>query len=179
MRPFTKCLMLTAVLAGCDAAANPLEPASTDSSKPSLVIADPQPRVPERSVVRELFSFVLDNPCNGELVQITIESVHTFQGVTTDPGSGFFIHWTDFIHESGTGLGESGTEYLFNVTDKVVFESPSGPAPQVTVTSYQTVLFVSQGSSPNFTLRERFHITVLPDGTFKVTSDVESGECRG
>lgn len=179
MRPFTQCLMLTAVLTGCDATAALQDSASTDAPAPRRVIADPQPRVPERSVAREVFSFVLDNPCNGELVQITIESVHTFQGVTTDPGSGLYFHWTDFIHESGTGLGESGTEYLFNVTDKVVFESPSGPAPQVTVTSYQTVLFVSQGSSPNFTLLERFHITVLPDGTFKVTSDVERGECRG
>ncbi len=80
MRRFTKCLMLAGLLAGCDAAAGPSEPANSAAPTPSLAT-----RVSERFVVTEPFSEVFDNPCNGTSVQVIGEIVHTFHGVTEFP----------------------------------------------------------------------------------------------
>ena len=174
MRQFTKCMLLTGLLAGCDAAASPLEPGSIAAPGPSLARL-----VSEHFTVTDPFSEVFDNPCNGTSVQVTGQIVHTFHGVTDSPGSGLFLHWKDTYRVSGTGLGDDGTTYVFNDTDTEIFQSPSPSAPQVTFTSFDTIRLVSKGSSPNFMVHTRFHITITPAGTFKVTSEFDNADCRG
>ena len=174
MRPFVKCLMLTGLLAGCDAAAGPLDPASTAAPGPSLASL-----VSEGFVVTEPFSEVFDNPCNGTAVLMTGEIVHTFHGVTDSPGSGLFLHLKDTFRITATGLGDDGTEYVFTDMSTEIFQSPSPPAPQFTFTAFADGRIVSKGPSPNFMVGFRFHVTVTPDGTFKVTSEVEHVDCRG
>jgi len=169
-----KCLMLTGLLAGCDAAANSVEPGGLAAPGPSLAAL-----VSEHYSVTEPFSMVFDNPCNGTTVQVMGQIVHTFQGVTDVPGSDLFMHWKDNFRVSGTGLGSDGTRYVFNDTDMEIFQSPTQTAPQVTFTSHDAPRLVSKGSSPNFMIHLQFHVTVTPDGTLKVLAELDHTECRG
>ena len=166
--------MLTGLLAGCDAAANSLEPESLAIPGPSLAAL-----VSERYSLTEPFSMVFDNPCNGTSVQVDGQIVHTFHGVTDSPGSGLFLHWLDNYRVSGTGLGNDGTTYVFNDFDREIFESPTPTAPEITFTSDDAPRLVSQGSSPNFMVHLRFHVTITPDGTFRVLAELDHAECRG
>ena len=165
---------LTVLLAGCDAVAGPLDPATTAAPDPSLASL-----VSERTVVTEPFLEVIDNPCNGTAVQMTGEIVHTFHGVTDSPGSGFFLHWKDTARITATGVGDDGTEYVFTDMDTQIFQSPRPPEPPVTFTAFTDGHIVSKGPSPNFMVGFRIHVTVTPDGTVKVTSEVEHVDCRG
>ena len=174
MRRFTTCLMLTGLLAGCDAATSSLEPGSLSAPGPTLAAL-----VSERFTETDPFLEVLDNPCNGTSVQITGEIAHTFHGVTDAPGSGMFHHWKDTYRVSGAGLGSDGTTYVFNDSDTEIFQSPNPSSPQITFTSYDGTRLVSKGSSPNFIALLRFHVTVTPDGTLTVTSELDHAECRG
>jgi hypothetical protein len=170
---FTAALLLTA---GCGDTL-PLEQDHGNRGPSSPALEDNKEHVQFRDTVA--ISDVFDNPCNGELVQITGESVHIFNGVGEDAESGDFTNFQDSVTDSGTGVGETGTEYLFRSTHRFIFESPNPPAPQVAITSSSWTVFVSKGPSPNFVARAVFHVTVLPDGTPQVTVDFDRAECRG
>jgi hypothetical protein len=172
MRHYTKCLILTALLAACDA---PTQPGSSDVTTPG-----PDPlKQHEGVVVRQPISDVFENPCNGELVTVTGEELHVFNGASPDPESGLFTNFEDFFKASGTGLGESGTQYVVSGADHFIFESPSPTAPQVSLTAKGSFLVVSQGGGPNFIEHFTLHITITPDGTIKVTTEFDRAECRG
>ncbi len=172
MRHITAYLAVAALLAGCD---SPTQPASVglSSTPPDLVKA----HVGE--VVREPISDVIENPCTGELLTLTGEALHVFNGVGPGAASGNFTNYTDFFKVSGTAVSESGTRYVFREIDHLTFESPSPEAPQVSFTHREGAQLVSQGGETNFIALLIFHITVLPDGSFIVTTDFDRGACRG
>jgi hypothetical protein len=170
MRHFTACLILTALLAGCD---SPTQPASVGltSSAPDLL------KQHEGEVVRQPLSFVIDNPCNGELVTLTGEELHVFNGV--DPTlEGNFTNFTDFFKLSATGVGESGTEYVIHFAEHFTFDSPTPEAPQVSFTFRGADVLVSKGAGANFIAHFTFHFTATPNG-FEVETTLDKAECRG
>ncbi len=71
MRHSTACLLLAALLAGCD---SPTQPASRGPSTSADLLKQ---HVGE--IVRQPVSFVIDNPSNGELVTVTGEELHVFK----------------------------------------------------------------------------------------------------
>jgi len=170
MRHIPTCLALATLLAGCD---SPTQPASAVLNSPDLLNA----HVGE--VVREPISDVIENPCTGELLTLTGEALHVFNGVGPGAESGNFTHYTDYFKISGTAVSASGTRYVFNEIDHFNFESPSPEAPQVTFTQREGAHLVSQGPESNFIALLIFHITVLPDGSFIITTDLDSGACLG
>ena len=172
MRQFTASLILAALLAGCE---SPTQPASVRNSPapPALVKA----HVGE--VVREPISDVIEVPCIEEVLTLTGEVLHVFNGVGPDVATGNFTNFTDFFMISGTAVGESGTEYVLNVRDHLTFESPSPEATQVSFIHKEDAQIVSKGGGTNFIAFLTFHFTVLPDGSFNVRTDFDRGECRG
>ena len=172
MRPLTICLTLAALLAGCD---SPTQPGSAGrcQTPPALIKA----HVGE--VVRKPILDVIEVPCIGEVLTLTGEALHIFNGVGPDAASGLFTNYTDLVKISGTAVGESGTQYVFNEVNKYAFGSPSPEATQVSFTHTEGAEVVSKGGETNFIALFAFHITVLPDGSFIVTTDFDRGECRG
>jgi hypothetical protein len=172
MRTITACLALAVLLAGCDSPTQPasvgVAPTSPDLLKGHL-----------GEVVREPISDVIENPCTGELLTLTGEALHVFNGVGPGAASGNFTNYTDFFRISGTAVSESGIAYVFSAVDHLTFESPSPDAPQVAFTHGEGAQLVSKGGETNFIALLTFHITVRPDGSFIVTTDFDRGECRG
>jgi hypothetical protein len=165
MRRLAQFLVAVALLTGCDAAT---EPVNNDRN---LL------KQHEGEVVRQPISDVIENPCNGEQVTLSGEELHVFNGV--DPTlQGDFTNFEDFFKASGTGLGETGTQYVFSAADHFIFESPSPPAPQVTFTAESRFIFISKAGDANFVEYATFHITVTPDGPPRITTDFDNAECR-
>jgi hypothetical protein len=171
MRHFTACLTLAALLAGCD---SPTQPASLGltSTPPALL----KEHVGE--IVRQPVSIVIDNPCNGELVTVTGEETHVFNGVGPDVETGNFTNFTDFFKFSATGVGESGTQYVFHSAEHFTFESPSPEAQHLSFTFKGADVLVSQGAGANFIAHVTFHITLTPSG-FELVTTFDRAECRG
>lgn len=113
------------------------------------------------------------------MLTLTGETLHVFNGVGPDAGTGNFTNYTDLVKVSGTAVGESGTQYVFNEVNKYAFASPSPEATQVSFTHTEGAEVVSKGGETTFIALLAFHITVLPDGSFIVTTDFDRGECRG
>lgn len=172
MRHITTYLALAVLLAGCDSPTQPVS-AGFNTSQPALIKA----HVGE--VVREAISDVIEVPCIGETLTLTGEVLHVFNGAGQGAASGNFTNYTDFFKISGTAVGESGTQYVFSEINHYTFASPSPDAIQVSFTHREGAEVVSKGGEINFVALLIFHITVLPDGSFIVTTDFDRGECRG
>lgn len=171
MRSLTTCLILAALLAGCD---SPTQPASVGltSAPPDLL----KEHVGE--IVRQPLSFVIDNPCNGELVTLTGEELHVFNGVGPDAETGNFTNFTDFFKLSAKGVGESGTQYVINFAEQFTFESPTPESHQVSLTFRSANVLVSKGAGANFIADFIIHITLTSNG-FEVETTLDKAECRG
>jgi hypothetical protein len=77
-----------------------------------------------------------------------------------------------------TGIGETtGATYHVNDLFHESFQSPSPPAPQVTITFQETLRVTGTAPGTGFTVREQFHLVVLPSSDAKVTREVESVRC--
>jgi|tagenome__1003787_1003787.scaffolds.fasta_scaffold19950355_1 hypothetical protein len=99
------------------------------------------------------------NPCNGE--EVTLSGTAHEEAHATYNGDGS-IHSTFHVNWSGvSGSGNLGNKYRAASTDIEILNEQVAYEQTVTVTER----FVSQGSAPNFTVRDQFHITVNADGT--------------
>lgn len=172
MHPVPRLLMLAALLGGCD---SPTHPGSlgNGATHPELL------KQREHVVVRQPVSAVIEDACNGELVTLTGEELHVFNGVEPFNEDNFSTRFEDLFRASGTGVGESGTGYVFTSTDHFIFTSPDPSAPQFTFTAKGRFEVVSRGGGPNFIEHATFHITLTPDGPPKVTTEFDRPECRG
>ena len=170
MRPVTAFLAVAALLAACDSPTQPVS-GETTTAGPELL----KEHVGE--VLRQALSFVV-NGCNGELVTITGEQLHVFNGVGPGVETGNYTNFTDFVKLSATGVGESGTQYVVNFAEHFTFESPSPEADHVSLIFHGGDILVSQGPDGNFIGHFTFHLVARPTG-FEVVTTFESGECRG
>jgi hypothetical protein len=166
MRRLAEFLVAVALVTGCDAATEPV------NNDPELL------KQHEGEIVRQPVSDVIENPCSGELVTITGEELHVFNGASPDPESGQFTNLEDLFQASGTGLGETGTQYVFSAADHFIFDSPSPPAPQGTFTAESRFIVTSKAGDANFVEHVTFHITFTPDGPPRITTDFDNAECR-
>ena len=98
--------------------------------------------------------------CNdGEVVTIS-GLVHEIFLLTFDGSGGVHVDFHENF-EDVTGVGSLGNTYHAPVAENSSFNAVVGHESTITVSE----LFVSQGSAPNFSLKENVHITVNPDGT--------------
>jgi hypothetical protein len=123
-------------------------------------------------------SFTVTNTCTHEDVLIS-GTIHTVDHVTERP-DGFH-----FVHEENAAVGgaitavglTSGTVY--NPTGQpLVVEATFRPGDNGELTFLNRQLFLTQGSGPNFYLREYLHVRFV-DGQAIVTRDRLSIECHG
>lgn len=116
------------------------------------------------------------NPCTGEETVITGEIVIRSNASGEEEG---LFHVEETTEVSGSGVGvTTGTRYTLRESFHHSFDSPSGAAPQYTITEHDVIHVNAQGSAGNYVVNALFHLTVTPNG---VTVDFgkESVQCRG
>ena len=120
------------------------------------------------------FNGLLFNPCNGE--QVAAEGVfHNVVRVDSDASGGNHVLIHQNVHLSGVGL-TTGDRYVLNATtDLGSYNMPF----TTTVHQSQPFHFIAQGSSPNFTLIVRFHLTINHFDEVKSEFDSVTTYCQG
>ncbi|MGH9895609.1 MAG: hypothetical protein ACREA0_27230, partial [bacterium] len=99
------------------------------------------------------------NPCNGEQVNVG-GNIHLSAGVTTDGSGGLHLR-SHINNQDVSGIGATtGSRYQLPSTSHT--SAYLGKA--TTFTATLNSRFVAQGSTPNFSLRQVFHITVDANG---------------
>ncbi|MFL5492831.1 MAG: hypothetical protein ACJ8DC_00450 [Gemmatimonadales bacterium] len=170
--PYLLCLGLVAGLAGCDQT-TPVEPAA------SATLGEPdfsRVHVHATQIIPLEGGFSGINPCTGEETVINGEIVIR-TNLSGDEGG--FFHVEETTEVLGTGVGvTTGTRYTLKESFHHSFNSPSGPAPQYTVTEHDMIHVNAQGAAGNYVDDALFHFTVTPTG---ITVEVEKGSvtCRG
>jgi hypothetical protein len=95
---------------------------------------------------------------------------------TDDPTGGVHVGMT-FIAVDTSAVGENtGTVYRSPGQFQTKF-NVSGPPP-LEFTNFFNIGLISPGSGPNFTLRDRFHVTINANGDINVTVDESSAVCK-
>jgi len=125
----------------------------------------------------------IDNPCNGEVVDLVGRDVGEITVVDTrehlDDGNS--LHFEHHSHVSGTGTGElTAISYGFDDLFNERFESPSVSAPQFTASFDEVQRVTSPVPGTSFTARFAVSVVLTPTGDgVKVTRDVVSAQCTG
>jgi hypothetical protein len=166
----TGAAMLAAVLlTGCGAESGP-----TAETTPGLTA---ESHTAEHSSTTYTFEDYVSNPCNGETVHIT--GIGVQQTNVVDVG-GAVLHYEIHVVNDITGTGLStGASYRSHDVSEEGFNSPTGPALNVTYTYRVESYVTSTTPGASFRATALFHFVALPSGEFKVTRDLESVECRG
>jgi hypothetical protein len=113
--------------------------------------------------------------CVGEPVDFK-GSITSVAHETDDRMGGVHVAMT-FIAADASAVGENtGTVYRGPGQFQTKF-NVSGPPP-LEFTNFFNVSFISPGSGPNFTLRDRFHVTINANGDINVTVDELSAVCK-
>jgi hypothetical protein len=175
MRRITSCLILTAVLAGCEGADAPTSP------RMQALVEDAGHNAAQHVSSTTPLDETIDNPCNGETIHLTgtLVAEATFVGKPEDLEIGMDNHdeLLGMVTESGTGL-TTGAAYEFRSSYHEVFNSPSDPAANAELTAHGTDRMTSSIPDLSFTVSFLVHVVWLPTGEFKVTKDVESTVCQ-
>jgi hypothetical protein len=113
------------------------------------------------------------NPCNFEQVNVS-GNIHIVAGVSTDGSGG--QHFRSHINNQGvSGIGAvTGTKYQIPTTSNT--SAYLGSATTMTLTLNGR--FVAQGSTPNFSVRQAFHLTIDADGVTRVSNFDFQNECN-
>jgi hypothetical protein len=121
------------------------------------------------------FSGPLFIPCNGDIVD-TSGFVHEVSALTVN-GNNFSV--VSHFNAAGiTGTSEStGAKYQGTgvTTDTFGGSFVNGQFRETFINRFD---FIGQGSAPNFTTHETFHITVNANGTITTTFDNVSESCK-
>jgi hypothetical protein len=127
--------------------------------------------------------FQLTSPCTGELIDFTGRETGQITAVDTRENldNGNSVHYEHIGRVVATGIGETtGATYQIDDLFHEDFESPSPPAPQVTITFQETIRVTGTAPGTGFTVREEFHLVLQPSSPdAKVTREVESVRCEG
>jgi hypothetical protein len=126
------------------------------------------------TVPTELFTV---NPCNGEEVTITGTS-HVIGHFTVDPAGGTHVVLFAVNGQGLTGTGATGTQYQVVNSDHQNLSFDFDGAVFTTTRVAQTRL-VSEGSSPNFLVVVRQHVTVTASGEITVEYEIIETRCEG
>ena len=168
-------LPLALVLSACSAD-QPL----TTSTDPSLAVGTGH-NAADHFKVDQPIAFQIESPCNGELIDFTGRETGQVTAVDTrehlDNGNSVHFEHLSRVVASGTGQ-QTGTAYAIKDTFHETFESPSPPAPQVTLSFRDMLRVTSSVPGAGFSVHALFHLVVTPSaGEAKVTRDIESVTC--
>jgi hypothetical protein len=113
------------------------------------------------------------NPCNGEQVNVS-GNIHLTTGVSTDGSGG--LHFRSHINNQGvSGIGElTGSRYQIPTTSNVSAYLGSARTMALTVNGR----FVAQGSTPNFNVRQMFHVAIDSNGVTTVSNSDFRTDCK-
>lgn len=113
------------------------------------------------------------NPCNGEQVNVS-GNIHLTTGVSTDESGG--LHFRSHINNQGvSGIGVvTGSKYQIPTTSNT--SAYLGSATTITLTVNSR--FIAQGSTPNFSVRQAFHVTIDGDGVPRVSNSDFQTDCK-
>jgi hypothetical protein len=131
--------MLASVLVlGCGEQQPPTAPVDAG---PSLAVTT------EHFIDTSPFEFSFTSNCTGELITFSGTLMSTVT-IVSEPGNDNHIEVVNVLR--GTATGEpSGTKYILLDTQLHNFNTPSGPAPNGTITDKEVSVLVSQGAAPN------------------------------
>lgn len=121
----------------------------------------------------QFFPFAAVVPVCGDWVEFA-GTFHPVFRFTSDGAGGF--HAKGHYNATGTGVGLLG-QAVYNWNDAINF-SESFRWPQATFTAQQAFQLIGRGQAPNLTLHSNVHVTVTPNGVFKITADNFRVECR-
>jgi len=108
------------------------------------------------------------NPCAGELVNLSGD-LHLVMGVTEDRAGGYHVDRTTNLSQfKGVGL-VSGVAYTASTTSDDSWYV-GAPFPAIR-THGDNVEYLARGSTPNFVLHFRTHVTVTAKGTATAAVD--------
>jgi len=121
------------------------------------------------------FNGSITNPCNGE----TVDFSGTVHGNSTITVNGNNFHATFQFNPQGVnGNGETtGAKYQATGVTREDFNGSftNGSFNETFINRFD---FMGQGSTPNFSVHETFHITVNANGTVSVSFDNFSTTCH-
>ena len=131
--------------------------------------------------IDEPVAFEVLNPCNGELIDFVGRETGQINAVDTREhlDNGNSIHFEHQGHVVATGTGQqTGTAYAINDVFHESFNSPSPPAPQVTISFRETFRVTSPAPGMGFSVHVLFHLVLSPSADdVKITKDIESANC--
>jgi hypothetical protein len=131
--------------------------------------------------IDEPVAFQVPNPCNGELIDFTGQETGQINAVDTRENldNGNSVHFEHHGHVVAVGTGqESGTTYDINDVFHESFNSPSPPAPQVTISFRETLHVTSSVPGMGFSVHVLFHLVKQPSADdVTITKDIESTTC--
>jgi hypothetical protein len=168
-------LSLALVLAACSAD----EPLAT-AADPAFAVGTGH-NAADHFKIDQPAEFQIENPCNGELIDLTGRETGQVTVVDTRENldNGNSVHFEHLTRVVATGIGqETGAVYSVNEVFHETFESPSPPAPQVTFSFRDRFRVTSSVPGTAFSVHALFHLVVTPSaGEAKVTQDIESVTC--
>ena len=155
------------------------EPATAPST-PSLA-EDAGHNTADHFTIDDPIEFQFESPCTGELIDFTGRETGQLTMVDTREhlDNGNSVHFEHQGRVVATGVGQTtGAIYRINDVFHESFQSPSPPAPQVTVMFEETLRVTGTAPGTGFTLRVQFHLVHQPFAPdVKVTRDIESVRC--
>lgn len=151
MKLLGSCFMLLAV-------ATTLGPPPAYGATTNIVVPFPSPTV---------------NPCNDEQVDVS-GNTHITAGASTDGSGG--LHFRSHINHQGvSGIGVvTASKYQIPTTSNT--SAYLGSATTITLTVNGRV--IGQGSTPNFSVRQAFHLTIDADGVTRVSNSDFQADCN-
>jgi hypothetical protein len=174
-RHLSSCLLLTTLLAACARDETPTAP-----TPPSLAVGTGHNSA-DHFKIDEPVEFQVESPCNGELIDLAGRETGQVNAVDTrehlDNGNSIHFEHNGRVVAAGAGQ-QTGSTYDLNSVFHESFNSPSPPAPQVTI-SFRETLHVN-GSAPGtaFSIHTLFHLVLQPSADeARVTKDIQSVTC--
>src|SRR5690348_10623796 len=179
MRVFTRPvgLFLAALALGACAGGD----SATGPAAPALRVEGAGHFSSDHFKIDEPLAFPIDNPCNGEVIDIVGRDVGEITAVDTREhlDNGNSLHFEHHSHVTGTGAGElTGITYSFNDIFNEKFESPSVSAPQFSG-SFTEIMHVNS-PVPGTSFTARFAVSVVKPPSsddLRVTRDLSSTQC--
>jgi hypothetical protein len=111
------------------------------------------------------------NPCNGE--QVALAGTIVGQDNVVGIPEGLLHHEiNEVVSETGVGL-TTGAPYTLSATFHESFNSPNGPALNVTFSTRESVRVTSTTPGLNYTVLTTIYFVGLPSGEFKFTKFVD------
>jgi hypothetical protein len=170
-------LVAAAAVAACSSEPDHL---ITGPAAPSFAI-DAGHNSADHFTIDEPFELQLQSPCNGELIDLVGRETGQINAVdkreNLDNGNSVHFEHHGSIEATGTGQ-TTGATYTLDDVFHEQFESPSVPAPQVSISLRETLRVASSISGLGFRVNVLFHLVHQPGAEdVRVTKDVVSAKC--